>query len=123
MYSHNMSHIDVGLKWQEEYHMQKILADAGITPGGQYKPKNIVDAVGKYLGAKANTDIIHPAITCRKEKGYQNQLIFELIICFDKELNLTHCDDVAAGLYAHCPQDDSYIVYPPTPDLGKFYAT
>ena len=37
-----MSHIDVGLKWQEEYHMQKILADAGITPGGQYKPKNMI---------------------------------------------------------------------------------
>lgn len=113
-----IKYFNQGLKWQEEYHMQKILADAGITPGGQYKPKNIVDAVGKYLGAKANTDIIHPAITCRKEKGYQNQLIFELIICFDKELNLTHCDDVAAGLYAHCPQDDSYIVYPQTPDLG-----
>ena len=40
-------------------------------------------------------------------------------ICFDKELNLIHCDDVAAGRYGTCPQDDSYIVYPQSPDKGN----
>ena len=99
--------------------MQTILARAGINPGGQYQPKNILDVVGKYLGSTVKKDNINPAITCRHEKGYETQIIFELVICFDKELNLIHCDDVAAGRYGTCPQDDSYIVYPQSPDKGN----
>jgi len=113
-----------GLDWQKEYDMHKILLESGITPGGQYRATNIVESVGKYLGSKANKTNINPAITCRKEKGYQNHLIFELVVCFDKQLNLTNCDDVAAGIYGEgnslCPheKDSHYIVYPQDPDLG-----
>ena len=105
--------------------MHKILLESGITPGGQYRATNIVESVGKYLGSKANKTNINPAITCRKEKGYENHLIFELVVCFDKDLNLTNCDDVAAGIYGEgnslCPhtKDAHYIVYPQDPDLGK----
>ena len=105
--------------------MHKILLESGITPGGQYRATNIVESVGRYLGSKANKTNINPAITCRKEKGYQNHLIFELVVCFDKDLNLTNCDDVAAGIYGEgaslCPhtKDAHYIVYPQDPDLGK----
>jgi len=109
---------DQGLKWRTKYDMHTILARAGINPGGQYQPKNVLDVVGKYLGSTVKKDNINPAITCRHEKGYQNQIIFELVICFDKELNLIHCDDVASGRYGSCPQDESYIVYPQSPDLG-----
>ena len=107
--------------------MHKILLESGITPGGQYRATNIVESVGKYLGSKANKTNINPAITCRKEKGYQNHLIFELVVCFDKDLNLTNCDDVAAGIYGEgnslCPhtKDAHYIVYPQDPDLGKIF--
>ena len=59
-------------------------------------------------------------MSCRKEKGYQNHLIFELIICFDKDLSLTNCDDVADGIFGGCPHDESYIVYPEVPDIGEF---
>ena len=95
------------------------MTQEGITPGGQYSPKTILQTVGTYLGSTVNETIINPAITCRREKGYQNPLIFELIICFDKELNLIHCDDIAGGMYGNCPQDRAYIVYPQNPDLGK----
>ena len=120
-----MSFNFLGLDWQKEYDMHKILLESGITPGGQYRATNIVESVAKYLGSKVSKSKINPAITCRKEKGYQNHLIFELVVCFDKELNLTNCDDVAAGIYGQgaslCPHDAEahYIVYPQSPDLGK----
>jgi len=111
-------YFDQGLQWQKMYDLQTILAQEGITPGGQYSPENILYTVGKYLGSTVKQTMVNPAITCRREKGYQNPLIFELIICFDKELNLIHCDDIAGGMYGNCPQDRSYIVYPQNPDLG-----
>ena len=98
--------------------MHQILANSGITPGGQYRPDEILKSVGKYLGSRYNKTV-NPAITCRKEKGYQNYLIFELVVCFDKSLTLTNCDDVAAGIYGNCPHDSyDFVEYPKFPDMG-----
>ena len=111
----------IALEWQKTYDIHAILSANGITPGGRYQPHLILDTVGKYLG-KTGSGTINPAMTCRKEHGYPDHLIYEMVICFDKELKLMNCDNVAAGTYDGCPHhDDSFIMYPQAQNLGKRY--
>lgn len=67
--------------------MSSILEQANILPGGSYNIMDIFSAVKSALG-------VNSAISCVKDHVSGNTYLFEIKICFDKELKLVHCDGI-----------------------------
>jgi len=76
-----------GLVWLQQHSMSSLLSQANILPGGSYDIKEVYKALQKSLG-------INPAISCVKDHVSGNSYIFEIRICFDKELKLANCDGI-----------------------------
>ncbi|XP_069689442.1 ribonuclease Oy isoform X2 [Periplaneta americana] len=112
-----------GLEWINQYDMSNILSKSGIEPKNQsYTPQNIWDAVYKTLGKI-------PAVQCIVDPKTKDVYLFEIRICFDKNLTLTDCDGIkesaipAIGIKTNCPLNKT-IIYPsalPTFHEKPFY--
>lgn len=88
--------------------MERILEKADIVPSDvkEYRIGEIHKAVVDALG-------VRPAIECQREHG--RSYIVEIRICFNKTLELTHCDGIA-GYTGNCdPSLGIYYIENPTP--------
>ncbi|KAJ9578759.1 hypothetical protein L9F63_005017 [Diploptera punctata] len=68
-----------GLTWIKEYTMDNVLSKAGIQPNNNYTPEAVSQAVHKILGK-------NPAIQCIEDNKNKQYYLFEIRICFDKNL-------------------------------------
>lgn len=78
-----------GLSWLREYEMSYLLEQEGITPGSDYSVIHIYKSLKKAL--KKNM-----AIECIYDGHSQISYLFEIRICFDKNLDLTDCDGIVS---------------------------
>lgn len=81
------SYFGQGLIWLQQYSMSSLLSQANILPGGSYDIKDIYKVLRTLLG-------FNPAISCVKDHVSGNTYLFEIRICFDKELKVTNCDGI-----------------------------
>ncbi|CAL7934663.1 unnamed protein product [Xylocopa violacea] len=90
-----------GLDLLNRYDMKDVLAKANITPGQTYSMTTIFDAINHVLGKRG-------VLICRKNKNTGESYIFEIRICFEKNMELTNCD----GVYGYPTNCDSSVIYP-----------
>lgn len=83
-----IKYFSTGLEWLQSLSMSKILAESNIVPSDDklYTIEDFRNAVR----SKLNVD---PMIECRSEKGGK-QYLFEIRLCFSKELQLIDCGTV-----------------------------
>ncbi|PSN51011.1 hypothetical protein C0J52_07447 [Blattella germanica] len=97
-----------GLKWIKDYDMDGILSKSGIQPNANYTPQEVWSAVQKTLGKD-------PAVQCIVDPKTKVSYLFEIRICFDKNLTLVDCDGIreheeAPGMKTNCPNRN--LTYP-----------
>lgn len=100
-----------GLKWIKQYDMKNILSQSAILPNVQgYFPQDVWNAVQKSLGK-------NPTVQCHVDPKTKLSYLFEIRICFDKNLTLIDCDgikgpsDPVTGIKTNCPLNKT-ITYP-----------
>ncbi|EFN78569.1 Ribonuclease Oy [Harpegnathos saltator] len=76
-----------GLKLLDTYNMIDVLAKANILPGEKYTIDDLLHAVEKILGKRAQ-------VMCTENEETGESYVFEIRICFDKTLQLVDCDGV-----------------------------
>lgn len=94
-----------GMKWWEQFQLYKILNDSGIVPGNEYTLGNITDAVRKSIGKTVDTRCIY-------DKYTNTVFLNEILICFDKNLTLIHCDLMQKKKNFDCGKEWDPVVYP-----------
>lgn len=92
-----------GLSLHREYDMKDVLAKANILPGSQYAVGNIFSGVEKILGKRGQ-------IICARDSVTDKSYLMEVRICFNKTLELTHCDNVFGG-QSNC-HPSQLVIYP-----------
>uniref|UniRef100_A0A6M2DY26 Putative ribonuclease t2 family n=1 Tax=Xenopsylla cheopis TaxID=163159 RepID=A0A6M2DY26_XENCH len=80
-----------GLEWLQEYSMSKVLQRVDIQPNNTFDPIEIYSGVKKVLNK-------NPAMECMHDVKTGLSYIFEIRICFDKQLKLTDCDGIKSRL-------------------------
>lgn len=84
-----LKYFSQGLKWFEEYNMEKVLGKYQILPKVEEDSGvsviDIWNAVTDSIGKK-------PVIRCLKDQKTAKTYLFEIRICFDKDLNNMDCD-------------------------------
>lgn len=110
-----LKYFSEGLNLLDKYAVNKLLQQTYIKPGidAVYKLEEIHTALNLSIGNNF-------AIVCEKDKNKQ-QYLFEIRICFDKDLNIHSCDgivmenfkrnDFADEIITNCRRDQE-IVYP-----------
>lgn len=110
-----LKYFNEGLTLFNRYSINQLLQSTYIKPGidAAYKLDEIFSALNLSIGNNF-------AIVCDKDKNKQ-QYLFELRICFDKELNIHSCDGIVMeNFYDSDPHDeiisncrkDQDIIYP-----------
>lgn len=82
-------YFEEGLKLFDSYSVTKLLQDTYIKPGidVSYKLDEIHSAINRSIGNNF-------AVICEKDHQTKQQMLFEVRMCFDKELNLHNCDGI-----------------------------
>jgi ribonuclease T2 len=80
-----------GLKWLQQFSMSSFLSQANILPGASYSLEQIHKVLKSMLNA-------NPVIECIHDKSSNKSLLFEIRICFSKDLKLVDCDGVSSNL-------------------------
>lgn len=109
-----------GLEFYRTYNLTNILSEADILPSVNkgYDVVDIVNAIRVHLG-------VNPVVECRKEKG--KSTLFEIRICFTKELKIVDCDGVVHGtsgnVLTNCDRTQKilYLPYSTTSGLVQWY--
>lgn len=114
-----LKYFSKGLLWLEAYGMDHILPKGGIKMdyAEGFSAQEFSDAIRSVLG-------VDPDIQCVEDKG--NVYLFEIRLCFNKELAITDCDGIkmkssTGSLITNCPNDKP-IFYPsklPSPLQAK----
>jgi len=91
------------------WNASRIMEMAGIEPGNQYYAKDILKAMSKLFHPDKR---IVPAINCAHDKGFSNNMLYEFIICIDKNFEPTSCSEISGGLYGSC--HNRLITFPKT---------
>lgn len=81
-----VKYFDRGIYWRNEYLIAHILGNYGIHPGSNNSVVTINQAI---VGALKR----NPSIHCVYDAKRGVSLLSEIRICFDRNLNLIHCDD------------------------------
>lgn len=100
-----IKYFQMGLNFLDKYDMKNILAKVNITPGNSYPVKTILNGIKNILDVNAQ-------IMCVKNPKTHESYIFEIRICFDKQLKLTNCDGIV-----NFPTDCNHsqdVIYPGT---------
>lgn len=95
------------LELHRQYNVTEMLSQAGVVSGQVYTPDQVVDALTQAISVDA---VIRPAVSCSRDKSFDNKLFYEVIFCFDKEFNLIGCEETAGGLYGSCEHNP--MTYP-----------
>ncbi|XP_023246098.1 ribonuclease Oy-like, partial [Copidosoma floridanum] len=91
-----------------QYNAGRILAEAGILPGGTYAYRDVVSAVEESLGVKVN-------VGCAKHSMSKKSYLHEMGVCFNTWFELVDCP------YGknYCKEE---VLYPKTRDeCQRFY--
>lgn len=76
-----------GLSLLDMYDMKHVLRAVNILPGSVYTVKSVLHGIEKVLGKRAE-------VMCVNNSNKNESYIFEIRICFDKQLQLINCDGV-----------------------------
>lgn len=92
-----------GLSLIDQYAINKLLQPTYIKPGidAAYKLDEIYSALNLSIGNNF-------AIVCEKDKN-KNQYLFEIRICFDKNLNIHSCDGIVMEDFKNIDYHDEII--------------
>lgn len=80
-----------GLAWLQQYSMSSLLSQANIQPGSAYE----IQRLAKVLRTMLNHTV---AIGCVKDHTTGTSYLFEIKVCFTKDLKLTDCDGIKGSL-------------------------
>lgn len=95
------------LEWHQKFDLFRYLANFGILPGGVYPIHEIFAAVKLGLGG-----LVNPSLECRNFASFEETVLTQIGICFNKKLELIDCDDMYPnGLWGTCPKSGS-VLYP-----------
>lgn len=106
-----------GLDFLDRFSITKLLEGTYIKPGVDvaYSLVEIHDALVKSID---NTF----AIVCKTDRKTKRQYLFEIRICFDKELNLHSCDGIVmVDLYHQDPNPSDSIITNCKKDVDILY--
>jgi ribonuclease T2 len=111
-----LSYFNQGLVFLDKFSITKVLSSTYIKPGLDvtYPLQEIYEALKRTLDNNF-------AIVCHKDQKTKQQFLFEIRICFDKDLNLHSCDGIVMGedndpdpsddIITNCHKDEE-IAYP-----------
>lgn len=113
-----LKYFQQGLDFLDRYSISTLLKGTYIQPGidRSYKLEEIHETLAGFIDNNF-------AIVCKTDRKNKRQYLFEIRICFDKDLNLHSCDGIVmADLYEQDPspsdkiitncKKDTEIVYP-----------
>lgn len=83
--NNEVKYFDKGINWRQEYLISDMLGHYGIHPGSNNTVVNIHQAIVSTLDK-------NPSIHCIYDQKTNVSFLSEIRICFDRELNLIHCD-------------------------------
>lgn len=83
--SNEVKYFDQGINWRNEYLISNILGNYGIHPGSNNSVVTIHQAIVTFLNK-------NPSIHCVYDAKSNVSFLSEIRICFDRDLNLIHCD-------------------------------
>ncbi|XP_015173495.1 PREDICTED: ribonuclease Oy [Polistes dominula] len=93
-----------GLELLNIYDMKDVLGKCNILPGSSYAVQDIFNAIKKIVGTT-------PEIGCVHNKEKDEAYIFEIKICFDKNLRLVDCDGIS-GYPSETCKNYKQVTYP-----------
>lgn len=101
-----IKYFEQGLNWIDRYAMHKILSTQNIQPGQRFDAIELHDAIKNQLNVNAE-------INCLKDDRNGEQYLFEVRLCFDKNLQLSNClrRPNANGVITNC-NSKKKIYYP-----------
>ncbi|XP_014613613.1 PREDICTED: ribonuclease Oy [Polistes canadensis] len=99
-----LKYFQKGLELLDIYDMKNVLGKRNILPGSSYAVQDILNAIKKIIGTTAEIGCVH-----NKEKN--EAYIFEIRICFDKNLRLIDCDGINGFPYDTCKKF-TQVIYP-----------
>lgn len=99
-----LKYFSKGLTWLDQYSISALLKDSKVQPMGPdfdgYSVQDIHDALAKKLPTTFG-------IVCFKDQKTKRQFLFEIRICFKKDLTLVDCDGIV--MLGDEDEDDKYI--------------
>lgn len=114
--NNELSYFKQGLSFLDRFSITKLLSQTNIKPGVDvtYQLEDIHSALKQSLDDNF-------AIICEKDRKTKREYLFEIRICFDKELNLHSCSgivmdegedpDLDDEIFTNCKKDQE-IAYP-----------
>lgn len=96
-----------GLTLQQNYDLYGALAKAGFTEGKLYSTNQIRKAVKDQFGKM-------PEVHCYKDENSGRSYLFEVRLCFDKQIEIIDCPK---AMSTNCPSTP--VVYPNLQEVGK----
>jgi len=95
------------LEWHGRYPFFKYLQQSGILPGFDHQIQDVIKALNTGLGGKS------PALTCRKYSDFNNPILSQIKLCFDKSMTLVDCYSVMPWnkVFDSCPTG-GLVFYP-----------
>ena len=100
-----LKYFQQGLDFLDRFSITKLLMSSEIKPGidATYKLEDIHTALKYSLDTSF-------AIICEKDKKTKREYLFEIRLCFDKELNLHSCDGIVTMTDGDDPDLDDDII-------------
>lgn len=95
------------MEWHGRYPFFKYLQQSGILPGFDHQIQDVIKALNTGLGGKS------PALTCRKYSDFNNPILSQIKLCFDKSMTLVDCYSVMPWnkVFDSCPTG-GLVFYP-----------
>ena len=100
-------YFDQALDWHQQYNIFKYLQKFGILPGFDVEIWSVFEAIKESLGG------ISPALDCRIFPQFDQPILTNVGLCFDKKLRLIDCKPSfhPNGNLGNCPQE-GMVYYP-----------
>lgn len=112
-----LKYFQLGIDFLDRYSITTLLKDTYIQPGVDRSYK--LEEIHEILMRSIDNNF---AIVCKIDRKTKRQYIFEIRICFDKELNLHSCDGIVmADIYEQDPTPSDNIITNCKKDMDIVY--
>ena len=95
------------LEWHGKYQLFRLLQSNGILPGFDHQIQDVIKALNNAFGGRS------PALSCRKYNDFENPILSQVKLCFDKSMTLVDCYSVMPWqkVFDSCPTE-GLVFYP-----------
>lgn len=103
--STELNYFTQGLTFLDKFSITKLLMSTSIKPGLDVTYR--IEEIHAALKSSLNDNF---AIICQRDKKSTREYLFEIRICFDKDLNLHSCEGIVTGEDEEDPDPDDEII-------------